>query len=231
MLQSYGVLLANHNVLSPAEVQQLALSGQTQRVPSAFLLQLSDGRLHIFLQVARFDARMGLPTTPWDNRLYVQKGELFHNQSQLVTWESNYFHQANASLQAQTAAAIDTSLAGDPAAVYLGPHDPADADTELIHYRKTCYVPPAYVPLFLASPLTTRQAWESCHAQIVRIVDCKPLIDYFRAALTRTTINVLPVLSVANPVPPLADPDLLAHRRRILEQDFPLLGSAQSSIQ
>ena len=33
-LNQYGVPLANHNVLSPAaEVQQLALSGQTQRVP------------------------------------------------------------------------------------------------------------------------------------------------------------------------------------------------------
>ena len=96
VLDPYGVPLANQNVLSPVEVQQLALSGQTQRVPSAFLLQLPDGKLHIFLQLARFDTRMGLPATPWDNRLYVQKGELFHNQAQLVTWESSYFHEANA---------------------------------------------------------------------------------------------------------------------------------------
>ena len=105
VLNPYGVPLANQNVLSPVEVQQLALSGQTQRVPSAFLLQLPDGKLHIFLQLAKFDARMGLPATPWDNRLYVQKGELFHNQAQLVNWESSYFHQANASLRVQTATA------------------------------------------------------------------------------------------------------------------------------
>ena len=36
VLHPYGVPLANQNVLSPAEVQQLALSGQTQRVPSFF---------------------------------------------------------------------------------------------------------------------------------------------------------------------------------------------------
>jgi len=78
ILNPYGVPLANHNVLSPAEVQQLALSGQTQCVPSAFLLQLQDGKLHIFLQLARFDTRMGLPAaTPWDNTLYVQKGQIF----------------------------------------------------------------------------------------------------------------------------------------------------------
>ena len=103
VLNPYGVPLANQNVLSPAEVQQqLALSGQTQRVPSAFLLQLPDGKLHIFLQLARFDARMGLPATPWANSLYVQKGEHFHNQAQLVSWESTYFHQANVSLRVQT---------------------------------------------------------------------------------------------------------------------------------
>ena len=138
------------------------------------------------------------------------------------------------SLRVQTAAAIDTSFAGDPAAAYVGPHDPADADTELIRYRRTCYVPPAYVPLFLASPLTPRQAWEVCRAQIVtdnREADCKPLIDYFRAAITRSVINTIPALSVAVPVPPLADPDLVAHCRRILEQDFPLLGTSQTSAQ
>ena len=81
VLSPYGVPIANQNIQSPAEVQQLlALSaGQTQRVPSTFLLQLPDGKLHIFLQLARFDARMGLPATPWDNNLYVQKGEFFHN--------------------------------------------------------------------------------------------------------------------------------------------------------
>ena len=119
------------------------LRGQTQRVPTAFLLLLPDGKLHIFLQIARFDTRMGLPATQWDNNLYVQKGGLYHNQAQLVTWDSTYFRQANASLRVQTPAAIDNSFAGDPAAVFLGPHDAADADTEVIRYRKTCYVPPA----------------------------------------------------------------------------------------
>ena len=88
----------------------------------------------------------------------MQKGELFHYQAQLVAWNSSYFYQANASLRLQTAAAIDTSFAGDPAAVHLGPHADADADTELIRYRETCYVPPAYVSLFLAGPMTPRQA-------------------------------------------------------------------------
>ena len=89
-------------------------------------------------------------------------------------------------------------------------------------------------PLFLAGPLTPRLAWEVCRAQIVtdnRVAQYQPLIDYFRAAITRTLQNAVPALAVTAPVPPLADPDLMSHRRRILEQDFPLLGTSQSSIQ
>ena len=64
------------------------------------------------------------------------------------------------------------------------------------------------------------------------MAQCQPLIDYFRAAITRTLQNAVPTLAVMAPVPPLADdPDLMSHRRRILEQDFPLLGTPQSSIQ
>jgi hypothetical protein len=234
VLQSYSVPVANQNVLTPAQVQTLALSGQTQNVPSAFLLQLADGKLHIFIQLAKFEARMGLPATPWDGQLFAQKGDLFHNQSQLVTWDTTHFHQIAAPLRVNTAAAIDNAFAGDPAAATLGPHADADPDTELIRYRRTCYVPPAYVPLFLAGPLTPRQAWETCRAQIVadqREIDCAPLIDYFRAAITRSVVNQLPTLAVATPNPPLADEDLLNHRRRILENDFPMLNSVQSTIQ
>jgi hypothetical protein len=234
VLHPYAVPLANQNILTPAQVQTLALSGQTQNVPSAFLLQLADGNLHIFLQLAKFEARMGLPATPWDGQLFAQKGELFHNQSQLVMWDTSLFHQAAAPLLVGTPAAIDNAFAGDGTASNLGPHAPGDPDTELIRYRRTCYVPPAYVPLFLAGPVTPRQAWETCRAQIVsdrKEQDCAPLIDYLRAAITRSVVDQIPALAVAPPNPPLSDEDLLKHRRRILENDFPLLNSAQGTIQ
>ena len=234
VLEPYMVPLANQAVITPAQVQTLALSGQTQNVPSAFLLQLADGKLHIFLQLAKFETRMGLPATQWDGLLFAQKGELFHNQAQLVTWDASYFRQIAAPLLVNTAAAIDNAFAGDPAALHLGPHANGDADTEQIRYRRTCYVPPAYVPLFLAGPLTPRQAWETCRAQIVadqREADCTALIDYFRAAITRSVANQMPVLAIAPPNPPLADDNLLKHRRRILENDFPLLNVAQTNIQ
>jgi hypothetical protein len=178
---------------------------------------------------------MGLPPTPWDDQLYAQKGELYHNQAQTVTWLPDYFNQVRTQLRVATSNAIDTALAGDPNAAFLGPFVDADADTELIRYRRTCYVPPCYVPLFLAGPLTPRDAWNVVKHQIDadnNAVSCTAVVDYLRAAITLTTVNALPALALAvDPVAPLADQDLMIHRRRILEKDFPLLNTTQHSIQ
>ena len=117
----------------------------------------------------------------------------------------------------------------------LGPFVDTDADTKLIRYRRTCYVPPCYVPLFLAGPLTPRDAWNVVKDQIDadnNAVSCTAVVDYLRAAITLTTVNALPALALAvDPVAPLADQDLMIHRRHILENDFPLLNTTQHSIQ
>lgn len=235
VLDLYGVPLANQNVPTPATVQERALSCHNQNVPSAFLLMLNDGKLHVFLQLAKYSARMGLPATPWDDRMYAQKGELFHNQSQTVTWLPDYFYQVGGQLRVATAAAIDTALAGDPNAENLGPYNANDADTEVIRYRRTCYVPPAYVPLFLAGPMSPKQTWMTVKGQIDtdnNAADCEPLVDFMRAAITLTNLNALPALALtANPVAPVADMELMTHRRRILERDFPMLNISQSNIQ
>ena len=56
------------------------------------------------------------------------------------------------------------------------------------------------MPLFLAGPLSPRQAWFTLKAQIDmdnNAVTCSPLVDYLRASLTLTTVNVLPALALA----------------------------------
>ena len=234
-LAPYEVPLANQNAPTPAVVQEQALSCHSQNVPSAFLLMLDDGKLHVFLQLAKYSARMGLPATPWDDQSFAQKGELYHNQAQTVKWLPTYFHQVGGQLRVGTVASIDTALVGDPNAESLGPYVAADADTELIRYRRTCYVPPVYVPLFLAGPMSPREAWFTLKAQIDtdnNAVACSPLVDYLRASLTLTTVNVLPALALtANPDAPVSDFELMTHRRRILERDFPMLNVSQSSMQ
>ena len=234
VLAPYRIPLANQNVPTPAAVQTLSLDCSSQNVPTAFLLQHDDGMLHIYLQLAKFHTRMGLPATIWDDQMYIQKGELYHNQSQMVTWSPAYFRQVTAAIRVSTREAIATAYAGDQDAVYLGPFADGEAGTELIRIRRTCYVPPAYVAMFLDGPLNPRTAWETVVQHIYaegRQAACAALIDYIRGSLTRSTANALPLLCVAPPHAPLADRVLLEHRRRILERDFPILNQALPRLQ
>ena len=234
-LEPYRVPLANNNALNPAQVKTLAINCHSQRIPTAFLLLHPDGKLHIYIQLVKFNTRMGCDATPWDEGCYVQKGELIHNQSVLVEWQDAYFHQVANQIRVPTPAVIDTTLAGDINANVLGPFTNADADTELIRVRRTCYIPPKYVPLFLAEPLSPRQAWEQVRGQVIvdgKEADCLPLMDFLRAALVTSQQGAPPVLEIALPTAPLADGILLNHRRQhILERDFPLLNAALPAIQ
>jgi len=147
-LVPYVIPLANQNVPTPARVQDVAINCQAQDVPLAFLLMLSDSKLHVFLQLAKYTARMGLPPTPWDDQLYAQKGELYHNQAQTVTWLPDYFNQVRTQLRVATSNFIDTALAGDPNAEFLGPFVDADADTEVIRY---CLLATCHLAMYLYS--------------------------------------------------------------------------------
>ena len=237
VLEPYHIPLNanNANVLNPADLRALVANGETQRVPTAFILLEPDNRLHLYLQLARFNARMGMAATPWDGNLYVQKGELFRNHGLTVHFHDEYFNQVQNQIRVPSPAAIDASYAGDPDAIILGPYNQNDADTELIRCRRTCYVPPPYAALFLAGPLTPRQAWERVRGAIVndgREGACSPLLNYLRAALTRSLDNQPPFLALtAAPTVPAADVLLLEHRRAIIERDFPGLNAALPQLQ
>jgi hypothetical protein len=185
VLQPYGIALANQNAATPVQVQELACDCHSQNIPTAFLLLHGDGKLRIYLQVDKFKTRMGpLPATVWDDTMFAQKGELHHNNGQLVIWRQNYFRQV--AIRVPLADTIDAAFAGDAVALQLGPFEDGDAGTEPIRVRRTCYGPPAYVPLFLAGNLSPREAWMAVHGQIVidnRAQECAVLVDYLRAAM------------------------------------------------
>ena len=145
--------------------------------------------------------------------MFCQKGDLFHNQAQLVFWLQEYFHQLNGQARVGTRAAIDTALAGDPAAELLGPFAAVDADTELVRVRRTCFVPPAFVPAFLASQLTPKEAWQQVGSRIInenREADCVALLDFLRVAMTRSGVGQLSSLAVQAPTAPVANVVLLS---------------------
>jgi hypothetical protein len=145
------------------------------------------------------------------------------------------FHQLNQQLLVPSAATIDTVFATQPESEFLGPYAQGEAGTELIKVRRTCFVPPRYVPLFLAGPLRPREAWERVRGQIVtegQDIACQALIKYLQAALTRAAVGAAPALALADvPVAPLADSLLLDHRQRILDEDFPQLNHQLVGLQ
>ena len=82
---NYANALAPYNVpavntMPAADVRTLAVNCRSQNVPTAFPLQHNDGKqLYIYIQLDKFHPRFGLPATPYDNRIYIAKGELHHN--------------------------------------------------------------------------------------------------------------------------------------------------------
>jgi len=231
----YDVPLQNNPMtMSPEQIRTLVIGARAQRVPTAFLLMHGE-RLHIYLQADKFHARMGLVATPWDDLIYAQKGELHRNQSVIVEWKADYFRQLNQQLLVPTAVTIDATLAAQPELELLGPYAQAEGGTELIKVRRTCFVPPCYVPMFLGEPLTPRAAWERVRGQIVldgNEVSCLALVKYLQAALTRPADGAAPLLALVDPpTAPLADGLLLDHRQRVLEEDFPQLSQQRAGAQ
>jgi hypothetical protein len=113
------------------------------------------------------------------------------------------------------------------AGAVLGPYAQGEAGTELVKVRRTCFVPPKYVGMFLGDPLTPREAWERVRGQIV--IDgkedaCRALGKYLQVAFTRSAAQGESLLTLNEmPTAPLADALLLEHRQRILVEDFPEL--------
>ena len=91
VLAPYRIPLENQDIPTLPTVQTLSLNCASQNVPTAFLLQHDDGLLHVYLQLTKFHTQMGLPATMWDEQMYCQRGKLYHNQAQMVTWNPAYF--------------------------------------------------------------------------------------------------------------------------------------------
>lgn len=84
----FGVDLNNQTALPPAEVQLLVLAAEGA-MP---LLLLHDSPIRVYLQLSMYCCHIGLPTTAWDNRMFVTKGNLHNNHAITANWLPEYFH-------------------------------------------------------------------------------------------------------------------------------------------
>jgi hypothetical protein len=234
LLAPYSVPAAN--AMLPAEVRNLAVNCRAQNIPTAFvLLHNDDNLLHTYVQLDKFHTRAGLPHTPWDERMFIAKGDLHHNNHVTVEFVNQYFNQTN-NIAVPSPAMIDTAYAAGADANLLGPYNAvADAGVESIRVRRTCIIPMPYVPLLLARPLSPREAWDIVRSQIItdnRETACKPFIDFLRCAITISNAgDASPSLAVNPPIAPLPDVILLDRRRAIIENDFPSLNANLQGIQ
>ncbi len=222
------------NAMTPTNVRNLAYTAKDQGLPTAYILyHESDSRIHLYLQLDKFSTRMGMAPTQWDDDVFAAKGELNHNHQITVLWRNDYFQQTPG-IRIPSTELINNAYAADNGTIHLGPYNADDADTTVNHVRKTCYIPPKYVPLFLSKPLSPREAWETVQSQIEidgNANSCIALTTFLKATITRSTANAQPVVSVADPTVPLADDLLLTRRRKIIENDFPILNVNLATLQ
>jgi len=234
VMDQYTLTIQPNNPPTPATLQSFACNARAggQVIPTAFLL-MHDGQIHCYHSLSKFHNRLGLPASPWDDQMFVTKGELFENTPITTYWLSEYFHQIPTQQLVATTATLTTALAADPNLESTGPYANGDQGTELIRVRRAMFLPPKYVPLML-DPVSPRQAWERLHGQLVidqKLQECAPLLQWLSLALTVPVVGDPSVLGIAAPLAPVADHTLLEHRRSILVQDFPELNINGAAVQ
>jgi hypothetical protein len=177
-----------------------------------------------------FVTMVGMPPHQWDNRAFAFKGDLVQGQLPSVDFGSDYLHQIPGQQTVPTSDALTQLLAGDPALDMVGPFANGEAGTELIRTRRCIYVPPRYVTLFLETDLSPREGYERFLAAATAnndVVECAPLLQWLRLALTRTGDGLGSALVRAPPLVPLADAKLIHHRWSFVIQDLPVLDPVQ----
>ena len=226
---------------TPVQVEATALSGR-QGQPSVsycFLVHHEETeKIHAYINPATYTASP-IRTTPHDNEIYIQVGDLMEQQFSLAVWPRSMYHQSN-NMLAPTAAQLDNLIAADPNDEIFGPFQANDPNVELIRTRYCCLVPHSYIPLVIDRPHTPKELWTTLRGAIVNDgaeQACEPLINYLRACMSRPAPNDLSYLALGSddlPTVVALDPDLIAHRRRLLYEDFPhfnnAVGHAQATL-
>ena len=169
------------------------------------------GRVSLLHSVSHYTSRMGRPARKWDDRTFVNWGDVSNGTETLAVWDPTYLYLAMA-VYVPSAAAIDTSLSGYPNVSLLGLYGAGDAGAKIIRCRKTVYVPVPYVSLLLSADLSPLEAWNRLCIAIVDAAAkaaCWTIIDWLRAEIVRSVPNTHSALVVTDPSELLPDALLL----------------------
>ena len=217
---------------TPTSVSQQIYAASQQGDPTAFLLwhampglakDRDSGRVSLLHSIGHYAIWMGRPTSKWDDRTFTNRGDVSYGTAPLLVWDPTYLHLAPA-VYVPSAAAIDTSLSGDPNVTLLGPYGAGDMGDEIIHCCKTVYVPTPYVSLLLSDDFTPVEAWNCLRGAISMAAAeaaCWPITNWLRAAIIRSGPNTHSALVVPDPSEPLPDTLTLQHLHQLLLSHLP----------
>lgn len=149
------------------------------------------------------------------------------------------YHQSN-NMMVPTAAQLDNLIAADRNDELFRPFQANNPNVELICTRYCCLVPHTYVPLVIDCPHKQKELWTTFRGAIVNDgleQECELLVNNLQACMSCPAPNDLShLVSDSDDVPTVValDPDLIAHCRQLLYEDFPhfnnAVGHAQTTL-
>jgi hypothetical protein len=161
------------------------------------------------------------------------------NFIEVVTFPDYALDRAEAQIT-PTYIEIDARYAADPAVQVFEAMPAGTPNTELLQVRTMMPIPVEYLHLILGRSLNPRELWEQLGGAIrrdVRTLELDLLMDWLRAATTKagalSHVPEVPAASLGDlttmfaAVPP---PIAQAHRWRILQEDFPYLSGATTTV-
>jgi hypothetical protein len=238
---NYAAMYANYDLaLAPAGVRTRIYPNGNSGVPISHLLVVrqandpadSAGSIQGYHRVVRYQPSL-VATSPFDDIAYAFLGDVRNGQApHTVVWDDAYFAR-NAAVQVPTAANMDQLLAAGPAAELVGPFAAGDPDTEPLIVRNSVFVPNRYMTMLLDDAMTPRQAWDRIRGAVVTDgleVECAPLLDWLRIALTRRVANQGSTLAQAPPAAQIiatlgGATTFQNYRMSLVERDHPNLRS------
>ena len=140
--------LSGGGALSADELHATVNNCASQHIPTAFLvLSTRPGEtaptVKCYHRLTKFLPRMGMPASPWDDKVFAFSGDLLHGQLSTVTWERVLYQPvSNNAIIVGTDTLIEDQLGVDTNVQMMGPFADGDEGTERVRVRNTVYLPP-----------------------------------------------------------------------------------------
>ena len=218
---------AARNTDTPDIKNKIAQSGAQRRFIAATIT--SNGYSRMYTGISRWDDDLVSSHPELEGKFFAFEGELIHNQGHTVEINDVVFHLPTTSVTVPTITAIVDALGTDETLTLMGPYTAGDGNTTVVKTRKIVPIPHFLGGLWTAKAdgMTARDFWLEAYPLIQsegKEEDCKALLQYFQAAITRTGANAaVSTIDTPRPIPPARNVALIHDRQSRLEVFFPQL--------